>query len=283
MRALRPEDRAARQRHGWHAEIERGYGSTTVTRAMGDDEVEQWYAHWELAADEPNRIHWVLDLEGEAVGAAFLHVDAHVGQAGGAVVRRHQFASHLLGQPQLPVEPVVHAVAVQAVARQHDIAAVAHRAPGRRAPGRRARRRFRAGAASRRPRLAAAAASGTRCTPHPDARPRCRGAGRHALGRKRACRRWGCRVRRDMPPGISGHRSSTRSRAVPPAPFRARPARSCRPTPSPRSSALRPAPTRTAVSAPAPGWAWCRCAAASRCGKRRPGNAPGCRLANRRR
>jgi ribosomal-protein-alanine N-acetyltransferase len=73
LRALRPEDRAARQRHGWHAEIERGYGSTTVTRAMGDDEVEQWYAHWELAADEPNRIHWVLDLEGEAVGAAFLH------------------------------------------------------------------------------------------------------------------------------------------------------------------------------------------------------------------
>ena len=73
LRALRPEDRAARQRHGWHAEIERGYGSTTVTRAMGDDEVEQWYAHWELAADDSNRIHWVLDLEGEAVGAAFLH------------------------------------------------------------------------------------------------------------------------------------------------------------------------------------------------------------------
>jgi ribosomal-protein-alanine N-acetyltransferase len=73
LRALRPQDRAARQRHGWHAEIERGYGASTVTRAMSDDDVEEWYAHWELAAAEANRIHWVLEFEGGAVGAVFLH------------------------------------------------------------------------------------------------------------------------------------------------------------------------------------------------------------------
>ena len=27
LRAFRDDDRAARQRHGWHREIERGYGS----------------------------------------------------------------------------------------------------------------------------------------------------------------------------------------------------------------------------------------------------------------
>ncbi|MBM6400664.1 GNAT family N-acetyltransferase [Phycicoccus sonneratiae] len=73
LRALRPEDRAARRRHGWHAEIERAYGSSTGTRAMTDDELERWSANWERGASEPNRIHWVLDVGGEAVGAAFLH------------------------------------------------------------------------------------------------------------------------------------------------------------------------------------------------------------------
>ncbi|MBD3782104.1 MAG: GNAT family N-acetyltransferase [Micrococcales bacterium] len=73
LRPLRPEDRAARRRHGWHAEIERGYGSSTRTRAMTDDELARWSADWEHGAAAPDRIHWVLDVDGEAVGAAFLH------------------------------------------------------------------------------------------------------------------------------------------------------------------------------------------------------------------
>ena len=39
LRAFRDDDRAARQRHGWHREIERGYGADTPTRPMTDDEV----------------------------------------------------------------------------------------------------------------------------------------------------------------------------------------------------------------------------------------------------
>jgi RimJ/RimL family protein N-acetyltransferase len=73
LRPVRPEDRVARQRHGWHAEIERAYGSGASTRPMTDDEAAQWFAQWEVAAGEANRMSWVLDVEGEAVGAAFLH------------------------------------------------------------------------------------------------------------------------------------------------------------------------------------------------------------------
>lgn len=73
LRPIRPADRAARQRHGWHAEIERNYGAQTPTRPMTDDEAAEWYTRWEAVADDTSRIHWVMDLEGEVVGAAFLY------------------------------------------------------------------------------------------------------------------------------------------------------------------------------------------------------------------
>ena len=41
LRAFSDDDRAARQRHGWHREIERGYGDDTADAAMTDDEVER--------------------------------------------------------------------------------------------------------------------------------------------------------------------------------------------------------------------------------------------------
>ena len=42
LRAFTDADAAARQRHGWHREIERGYGSDRDVRPMTDDEVEAW-------------------------------------------------------------------------------------------------------------------------------------------------------------------------------------------------------------------------------------------------
>ena len=71
LRAHRDDDRAARQRHGWHREIERGYGSDCETRAMTDDEVEAW-ADYLAAKTALGAVCWAVESDGELVGAAFL-------------------------------------------------------------------------------------------------------------------------------------------------------------------------------------------------------------------
>ncbi len=71
LRAFRDDDRAARQRHGWHREIERGYGADTPTRAMTDDEAEAW-ADYLVARTAAGAACWAVEREGELVGAAFL-------------------------------------------------------------------------------------------------------------------------------------------------------------------------------------------------------------------
>ncbi|MFL6175089.1 MAG: GNAT family N-acetyltransferase [Ornithinibacter sp.] len=71
LRAFRDDDRAARQRHGWHREIERGYGADTRTRAMSDEEAEAWLGHLAAAAAR-GATSWAVESEGELVGAAFL-------------------------------------------------------------------------------------------------------------------------------------------------------------------------------------------------------------------
>lgn len=71
LRAFRDDDRAARQRHGWHREIERGYGADTPTRAMTDDEVGAWLGHLAARA-AAGATTWAVESGGELVGAAFL-------------------------------------------------------------------------------------------------------------------------------------------------------------------------------------------------------------------
>ena len=71
LRAHRDDDRAARQRHGWQREIERGYGADTPTRAMTDDEVEAWGAYLATKADI-GAVCWAVESDGELIGAAFL-------------------------------------------------------------------------------------------------------------------------------------------------------------------------------------------------------------------
>ena len=71
LRAFRDDDRANRQRHGWHCEIERGYGADTPTRPMTDDEAEAWLGHLAAAAAR-GTTSWAVESDGELVGAAFL-------------------------------------------------------------------------------------------------------------------------------------------------------------------------------------------------------------------
>ena len=71
LRAFRDDDRAARQRHGWHREIERCYGADTPTRAMTDDEAQAWLGHL-AARTAAGATSWAVESCGELVGAAFL-------------------------------------------------------------------------------------------------------------------------------------------------------------------------------------------------------------------
>ena len=71
LRAHRDTDRAGRQRHGWHREIERGYGSDHETRAMTDNEVEAW-ADYLAAKTAAGATCWAVETEGDLAGAAFL-------------------------------------------------------------------------------------------------------------------------------------------------------------------------------------------------------------------
>lgn len=71
LRGVRPEDVTARQAHGYHAEIERNYGHAGETRPMRDDEAQDWYDRYALL--DPTHLHWVIEIDGELAGVAFLH------------------------------------------------------------------------------------------------------------------------------------------------------------------------------------------------------------------
>jgi len=72
LRAFVADDRAARQRHGWHREIERAYGEDGLTRAMTDDEVRSWVDHL-AARTAAGASCWAVESGGDLAGAAFLH------------------------------------------------------------------------------------------------------------------------------------------------------------------------------------------------------------------
>ena len=72
LRPVAPEDRAARQRLGFDADIERGYGVVRESGAMSDDEADDWYSTMVAAARDPLRMAWVVEVEGAPAGTASL-------------------------------------------------------------------------------------------------------------------------------------------------------------------------------------------------------------------
>lgn len=73
LRRVVEADRDARQAHGWHAAIERGYGHDRADGPMTDDEAQEWYAEFLGLLDDQTCVPWVVDHDGGAVGVAFLH------------------------------------------------------------------------------------------------------------------------------------------------------------------------------------------------------------------
>ncbi len=71
LRAFRDDDVLARQRHGWHRGIERGYGADTDTRPMTDEEVAAWPGHLAARA-AAGAWCWAIESDGELAGAVFL-------------------------------------------------------------------------------------------------------------------------------------------------------------------------------------------------------------------
>jgi [ribosomal protein S5]-alanine N-acetyltransferase len=86
LRPVRESDRDERRSHGWHAEIERGYGHVVPTGPMTDEQAQEWYADRLARIDEPV---WSIEVDGRLAGVAFLHT--HVPED-----RRARFAIGLL-------------------------------------------------------------------------------------------------------------------------------------------------------------------------------------------
>jgi len=55
LRPVLAEDRDSRQRFGFHAGIERGYGVQRESGPMTDEEADAWYAGLVRAADDASR------------------------------------------------------------------------------------------------------------------------------------------------------------------------------------------------------------------------------------
>jgi RimJ/RimL family protein N-acetyltransferase len=70
LRPLRESDRDERQAHGWHADIERGYGHVVESGLMTDAQADDWYAYGLARLDEPS---WSVEVDRRLAGVAFLH------------------------------------------------------------------------------------------------------------------------------------------------------------------------------------------------------------------
>lgn len=73
LRPLAEGDRVGRQRHGWHAEIERCFGEVRGSGPMTDEEAADWYAESLRMLDDPTCLPWMVEVDGGLVGVAFLH------------------------------------------------------------------------------------------------------------------------------------------------------------------------------------------------------------------
>jgi [ribosomal protein S5]-alanine N-acetyltransferase len=72
LRPVLAKDRDSRQRFGFHADIERGYGVLRDSGPMTDEEADAWYAGLVRAAADRSRATWAIDVDGELAGLAFL-------------------------------------------------------------------------------------------------------------------------------------------------------------------------------------------------------------------
>lgn len=72
LRPVLRTDRDARQRFGFHADIERGYGVRRESGPMTDEEADRWYAGLVRDAEDASRATWAIDADGELAGLAFL-------------------------------------------------------------------------------------------------------------------------------------------------------------------------------------------------------------------
>jgi len=73
LRPVSDEDRARRQRLGWHASIERNYGHRCTDRAMTEDEARDWLESVRAAERDPTKRHWVIETQARLIGVTFLH------------------------------------------------------------------------------------------------------------------------------------------------------------------------------------------------------------------
>ena len=72
LRPVLPADRDARQRFGFHTDIERGYGVLRESGPMTDDEADRWHERLVHEEDDPSRMAWAIEAAGDLAGLAFL-------------------------------------------------------------------------------------------------------------------------------------------------------------------------------------------------------------------
>lgn len=75
LRPVKQEDEQARKQLGWHTEIQRGFGKTSETRPMTDEEAHEWYEIRQRELDPTSmRRSWIIEAQGTLVGVVFLTV-----------------------------------------------------------------------------------------------------------------------------------------------------------------------------------------------------------------
>jgi [ribosomal protein S5]-alanine N-acetyltransferase len=71
LRAPRATDIAARQKLGWHHQIELGYGTSRQDASASHHDAEEWFRY--VSEELPGETSWVIEVEGALAGIANLH------------------------------------------------------------------------------------------------------------------------------------------------------------------------------------------------------------------
>ena len=73
LRSVEARDRDSRLRLGWHEAIERNYGHERPTGPMSEREADDWLVEQRQLSNDSSRFDWVIDVDGDLAGVAFLH------------------------------------------------------------------------------------------------------------------------------------------------------------------------------------------------------------------
>ena len=73
LRSVEARDRDSRLRLGWHEVIERNYGHERPTGPMSEREADDWLVEQRQLSSDRSRFDWVIDVDGDLAGVAFLH------------------------------------------------------------------------------------------------------------------------------------------------------------------------------------------------------------------